>query len=166
LQRESQLYFQANKILGGSQTGKRMQMRSQLEDGSQVGDAIAQAVTGGWYSSLTSMAARAVRSGQMTEDVSSKLADMLMSKNPNEVAATVRLLENYASKAPIAARRAAAIEGGAATGATTSVFSPPQAPETEGPDIESDLSKQMSLEIEGPDIEADLAALRKKNQQD
>jgi hypothetical protein len=164
LERESQLYFQANKILGGSQTGKRMQMRSELESDSQVGNAVAQAVTGGWYSSLASLASRAIQSTNMTEKTAARLADMLMSKNPNEVAATVRLLEGFANKAPGRAKRAAAIEGGTATGATASVFSPPQAPESDNPDIEADVSKQMPLEIEGPDIEADIEALRKNPQ--
>jgi hypothetical protein len=160
LERESQLYFQANKILGGSQTGKRMQMRSELENDSQVGNAVAQAVTGGWTSSLASLASRAIQSSSMTEKTASKLADMLMSKNPNEVAATVRLLEDFANKAPGKAKRAAAIEGGVATGATTSVFSPPQAPVSSNPEIEGDTSKMAPLEIEGPDIEADIEALR------
>jgi len=166
LQRESQLYFQANKILGGSQTGKRMQMRSELEDGSQVGNAVAQAVTGGWYSSLASVVSRAVQSSDMTEKTADRLADMLMSKNPAEVAATVRLLENFANRAPINARRAKAIEGGAATGAATSVFSPPQAPEPESSGIETDIetSKTSPAYIEGPDIEADIDAERRKAQ--
>jgi hypothetical protein len=67
LLRESQLYNTANRVLGGSQTGKRLQMREALEEGPGLSDAVAQAVTGGFWSSLTGMAARAIRAGDMSE---------------------------------------------------------------------------------------------------
>lgn len=157
LEREAQLYHQANRILGGSQTGKRMQMRQELESVSPVADVVAQTITGGWFNSLGSFAARAVQSGKMTEDVADRMADMLMAKDPNEVAAAVKLLEDYAKRAPRQAKAQAAIEGGTVTGLTTALPSAPQPP-AEPANIESDVKSQSEFieDLSGPDIEADL----------
>lgn len=155
LERESQLFHQANAILGGSQTGKRTQMREALEETSGVGLAIEQAVTGGFWSSLTNAVARGLRSGLITEEKAARMADMLMSKDPAEVAAVVKILENYAQGVAPRAVQASRREAGAVTG-TVSVIQP--APESPArPDIESELSDS-GAEISGPDIEADLEA--------
>lgn len=154
LERESQLFHQSNKILGGSQTGKRMQMREELEAGSPFGEAIASSVTGGFKAGLTGTVLNALRSGTMTENTAGKLANMLMSKDPNEVAATVRLLDDYATRvAPRASAMQKGIEGGATTGLTASMNVPP--PKEEGEKLEQ---SQVPTAIPGPDIEADLEA--------
>ncbi len=127
MERESQLFNQSNKILGGSQTGKRMQMRDALEDGSGIGEAIGHAVTGGFKQGLTGMVMGALRKGQMTEKTASKLADMLMAKDPHEVAAVVKLLESHAAAAGPKALRATANQAGAVTGATGAIFPAPSA---------------------------------------
>ena len=93
LEREAQLFEESNRVLGGSQTGKRMQMRENLEEGPGVGEAISSAVTSGFWPSLTGMVARSIRSTEMTEKTASKMADMLMSKDPHQVAAVVKLLD-------------------------------------------------------------------------
>lgn len=128
LERESQLFQHANRILGGSQTGKRMQMRESLESDSGIGEAVARAVTGGFTNSLTSLVGKAIANSKMTESTSAKLAQMLMSKDPHEVAAVVKLLEEQAAGAAPKAYRAGALERGATTGLTTAVPSAPQAP--------------------------------------
>ena len=69
LEREAQLFQQANKILGGSQTAKRGAMREALDEGPGVGEAVANAVTGGFWPSLTSMAARVARSSTLSPQV-------------------------------------------------------------------------------------------------
>lgn len=163
LEREAQLYHQANRILGGSQTGKRMQMRQELEAGSPVADVVAQTITGGWFNSLGSFAARAVQSGKMTENVADRLADMLMAKNPDDVAAAVKLLEGYAKQAPRRAKAQAAIEGGTVTGTTVALPSAPETP-TEPADIETDIESQDKFidSLPGPDIEADLERSKKR----
>jgi hypothetical protein len=125
LERESQMFQQANKILGGSQTAKRSAMREALDEGPGVGEAVANAVTGGFWPSLTSMAARAAKSATITPQVADKLADMLMAKNPAEVASVVKFLEQHAAGQVPKAVRATAGEAGAVMGATSSIFNPP-----------------------------------------
>ncbi len=125
MERESQLFNQSNKILGGSQTGKRMQMREQLEDSPGLLEAGASAITGGWKSGLTGLVMGTLRSGQMTEKTASKLADMLMSKEPHEVAAVVKMLEDYQKAAIPKAIKAGAREHGAVTGAAAAAGQAP-----------------------------------------
>lgn len=157
MEREAQLFHQSNKILGGSQTAKRGQMASALEEGPGVGDAIASAVTGGFGASLTNIAARALRGSTLTEPVADKLSKMLMSKDPNEVAAVVKLLEEHAAGAAPKAVRASAGEAGTVTGTTSAMFPSPAPAALPGSgDIERDLSFDESRTLEGPDIDADL----------
>lgn len=162
LERESQLFNQSNKILGGSPTGKRGQMREMLESDSGVGSAVADAVTGGWTNSLLNMAVTGLRKGQMTEKTSAKLADMLMSKDPHEVAAVVKILEDHAAAAAPKAARASALEGGATTGAASAIFPSPEGKPAEA-DVEKDIAtEETAAPIAGPDIEADIEAESKK----
>lgn len=116
LERESELFYQANNVLGNSRTAKRQMMREGLEEDPGVGQAIATAVTGGFWNSLTSTALRALNKGAMTEATSAKLGNMLMSSDPAEVAAVVRVLERQAAEAAPKAARAGALEGGLTTG--------------------------------------------------
>ena len=155
LERESQLFHQSNKILGGSPTGKRTQMREMLEEGPGVGEAVASAVTGGFWPSLTSMAARAIRSSSMTEPVAEKLSKMLMSKDPRDVATVVKLLEDQALSSAPKVLRANLKEAGAVTGTTGSIFPAPEG-KSAVPDIESDIAGSAAQNISGPDIEADI----------
>lgn len=158
MQREAELFHQANKILGGSQTGKRMQMAKEFEGEPGVGEALGQALTGGFMSSLTGIASRAIRSSTMTAKTANKLAEMLMSQSPEEVAATVKALENYAAGIAPKAARATAAELGATTGAATSIYSPPAAPvPPEQSDIET-AQPTAGLPEGGPDIEEDIRA--------
>jgi hypothetical protein len=125
MERESQLFGQSNKILGGSQTGKRMQMRESLEDSPGILEAGASAITGGWKSGLTGMVLGTLRSGQMTEKTASKLADMLMAKDPHEVAAVVKMLEDYQKAAVPKAIRAGKLEQGSVAGAAAAAAPAP-----------------------------------------
>lgn len=153
MERESQLFGQANKILGGSPTGKRLQMRENLESDSGVGDAIAHAVTGGFTSSLTGLAAKALRSGAMSEKTASKLADMLMAKDPNDVAAVVRTLEKYSEAAVPKAVRASAAESGVGSGAAISVFPPEQGQEKAAAPESIDAAPEFKTLKLGPGID-------------
>jgi len=150
IERESQLFKQANQILRGSQTGKRKVMQEQFEDtGDNFTQAAAQAITGGWMSSLTGMASRALYKTSMTEEMADKLAGMLMARDPREVAAAVKILEDYAQRAAPRAAAATRKEVGATTGAAISF---PPAPVGEVPEggIESNLEPRgrSSLELE------------------
>jgi hypothetical protein len=163
LEREAQLFNQSSKILGGSPTGKRMQMRETLEDGSGVGDAMMGAITGGWKSSLANAVVSGLRKGQMTEKTSAKLADMLMSKDPHEVAAVVKMLDDQAAAAIPKAAKASAAEAGATTGTASAIFPSPEGKKPEV-SVEADLEAEANAapEIQGPDIDADLEADSKK----
>lgn len=156
VERENQLFTQANKILKGSQTNKRKVMQEQFEDmGDDFTQAAAQAVTGGWMSSLTGIASRALYKTSMTEEMADKLAGMLMARDPREVAAAVKILEDYAQKAAPKAAAATRKEMGATTGTAISFPPPPRGEES--PDtIESGLeapqgpsSLEAELEEEG-----------------
>lgn len=116
LERESQLFHQANRILGGSQTAQRQQMQGVLEGDEGVGAAAADMVTGGMWNSLTNLVGRTLRGTNVTEPTANKLADMLMSSNPTEVAAVVKLLEQGAAKSAQRALHAGATEAGMITG--------------------------------------------------
>lgn len=130
LERESQLFQQANTVLGNSRTAKRQMMRESLDEDPGVGQAVATAVTGGFWNSLTSTALRAMSKSSMSEATSAKLGDMLMSSDPNAVAAVVRLLEQQAAREIPKAARAGAIEGGLTTAATSAVWPPETSRET------------------------------------
>jgi hypothetical protein len=94
----------------------------------------------------------------MSERTAARLAEMLMSKDPTEVAAVVRALEQHAAAAAPRAVRATAAEAGATTGTTTAIFPAPAAP-GETPNIEEPGAEPAPA---GPDIEADIEAELKK----
>lgn len=123
LEREAQLFHESNRILGGSQTSKREQMRGALEDTNTIGQAVGDAVTGGFWNSLTNAVGRTISGTNITGPVADKLATMLMSSEPHEVAAVVKLLEEGGKAAERGAAIQGAIEHGGVTG-TTSAFWP------------------------------------------
>jgi len=156
VERESQLFKQANQILRGSQTGKRKVMQEKFEDeGDGFTQAASQALTGGWMSSLTGITSRALYKTSMTEDMADKLAGMLMSRSPNEVAAAVKILEDYAQAAAPKAAAATRREIGATTGAAISALPAPTSGMQQA-DIESEPVRAPEM-LDAPDIEADLA---------
>jgi hypothetical protein len=128
MEREAQLFHQANRILGGSQTGKRAQMRESLEDDGAVGDTLRDIVTGGWWNSLTNATGRFIRSSDMTEETANRLADMLTAKDPADVAAVVRLLEQHDKLMAPKALKAGAAEMGLTTGTASAFWPAPAAP--------------------------------------
>jgi len=155
MQREAQLFNQSGKILAGAQTGKRLEMAKDFASEPGVGQAIASTVTGGWAGSLMSLFGAANRSGAMTDKKAARLAEMLMSKDPHEVAAVVRILEEQAKSAIPKAFRAGVAEAGVVTGAASSIW-PAPASEMRRQDIEADM--QGAPALSGPDIEADIEA--------
>jgi len=154
MERESQLFHQSNKILGGSPTGKRLQMAEDLAENPTLTSAVAGSLTGGFRGGLTSLVNSVIRAGTMTEKTSAKLASMLMSKDPHEVAAVVKLLEEQAAAAAPKAVQAGATEAGVVTGVTSAMWPSPQGTDTQEP-LDAQESTQQST---GPDIEADIAA--------
>jgi hypothetical protein len=155
LEREAQLFQQSNKILGGSQTAKRQAMAEELDEGTGVGQAMVQGAFGNFSGALSGLATRFANRATITPQVADKLADMLMAKNPAEVASVVKFLEDYAAGQVPKAVKATAGEAGAVMGVTTSAFNPPAVEgETSGgieaalpatpdvPDGESDLDRE------------------------
>lgn len=122
LERESQLFNQSNKILGGSSTSKNQQMRQALEENTGAGEHMVNAIEGGWTGALTKMATSAIRNAQMTEKTAAKLAEMLMEKDPHKVAAAVKMLEDYASEAAPKLQNLKAAEAGAIGGMTAAIY--------------------------------------------
>ena len=157
LERESQLFNQANSILANSSTQRRAQMNKELEGDNSMGEAIGNAITGGFWSSLTGMVSKAAKSSTMTQDTADKLAGMLMSKNPAEVAATVKVLEDYAKKNAPREARATKAEIGTTMGTASAIF-PSPAPQQTAPDLEADIQSSSSRIKGAPDIEADIEA--------
>ena len=158
LEREAQLFQQSNRILGGAATGRRTQARERFEEGPGVGAMVGDAITGGFVGSLTNLAARVARSATMTDDVAEKVAKMLMSSEPAEVAAAVKLLETYAEKASRSASNLSKGEAGVIMG--TTVSAQPAPPGEEGGTIEEDITSSRKVPGDtmiGADIEADIA---------
>jgi hypothetical protein len=162
LEREAQLFAQSNKILAGSQTAKRGAMKEALEEQPGVGQAMVQSITGGFWPALSSMAARLANKSTMTPQVADKLAEMLMAKDPHEVAAVVKFLEQHAAEQAPRAVRGTAAERGAVMGGATTVWPAPsgeqQTPEPTS--IETDIEAQPTSGI--PSIEADIEAAGRK----
>lgn len=162
LEREAQLFQQANKILGGSQTAKRQAMADSLDEGPGLGQAVVQGALGNFGTALSGLVTRFANSATITPQVADKLADMLMAKNPAEVASVVKFLENYAAGQAPKAVKATATERGAVMGGASSIFPAPMPeqgtlPTTTGDtgDIESDIQGTPTPEI--PEIEMDMA---------
>lgn len=158
MEREAQLFQQSNRILGGAATGRRTQARQRFEEGPGVGQVVGDAITGGFGSSLMNFAANIARSATMTDDVADKVASMLMSTEPAEVATAVRVLEDYSAKASRAAQTLSRGETGAIMGA---VSASQPAPAGEEGSLQADISApREGVSPGGPNIEEDLAALR------
>jgi hypothetical protein len=125
LEREAQLFQQSNRILAGSPTARRTQARERFDEGPDVGAAAAEMATGGWGSSLANMAIRAFRGAAVSDEIADRTARMLMSSDPAEVAAAVRVLENASERAARVERRVSMGEAGVIGGTATGVIPEP-----------------------------------------
>ena len=163
LEREAQLFQQSNRILGGAATGRRTQARERFEEGSGVGAAVADAVTGTFWNSFTNMAARVARSATMTDEVAEKVSKLLMSSDPHEVAAAVKLIEQYNVKATAGAARLGKGETGAIMGTMTAFPPSPTDPNAKPENIDApETGNFPGNMMTGPDIDADIEADLKK----
>lgn len=119
LLRESQLYNQANQILGGAQTGRRIQSRERFEQGPALDAVITEAVSG--FHPIDALGKIATRVGNrafMSDKVAHKVSELLMSKDPHEVAAAVKTLESYDAKAKTGAYVSEQVESGLTMGSS------------------------------------------------
>ena len=110
INRESQMVNQAKSILAAGEAGGRGRVTSQPELQQQLVQAGAQAVTGSPQTSLISLAARVAQSPGMADDTAVKMTRMLLSNKPEEVAAAVRLIEDYSARAARSEARQAAAQ--------------------------------------------------------
>lgn len=158
LSREQQMFERSNRILFGSGTAKRREMGRDLDksEGPSLGEVALSGATGGFTASIPAMAMRLLNSQRISPAVADKMATMLMSKSPTEVAAVVSVLEKQVAREPIAASASKAANRGITGGLSTSVYSPPAGSPPQA-------AQQTDIEDYQPelpefDIEADIAA--------
>jgi len=101
------------------------------------------------------LASTAISKGQISDKTASKLADMLMSKDPHEVAAAVQMIEDYATKQAPKKFKATLGEAGTVTGTTSAIYPAPAATEFDMTSPTTDIEQALKDEkpIQGPDIE-------------
>jgi hypothetical protein len=157
LQRDAQLHDNATKILGGAATARRLEGRQRFENEPGVGEAIADTVTGGWGGALSNWASRWMRRGAFTDEKAAKVAHMLMSSDPAEVAAAVQTLQRQGQKAATTGKVAGTAQVGTAGGlAGARVPAPPgeideenlQAPPPDYTDLRKEIEAQIAAEDE------------------
>ena len=107
------------------------------------------------------MASRVARSATMTDEVAEKVGKLLMSSEPHDVAAAVKLIEQYDVKAAAGAARLSKGETGAIMGTATAFPPSPIDPSAAPQDIQTDVQLDSNVpgsQMIGPDIDADIAA--------
>jgi hypothetical protein len=157
LMRESQLYKESNKILGNSATARRTELSKSLDEDTGMIESAAKAATGNFSGALSGLVMGAIRSGQMSKARAEKMAEMLMAKDPHEVAAAVQMIEDYATKQAPKKFKATLGEAGTVTGTSSAIYPAPAATEFDmsspAVDIEQALQDRNENPIQGPDIE-------------
>ena len=138
LERESELYNQAQQILRGSPTARRLQAREAFEEGDSKAAMLAEFIDKNFKPSLTNTVKTAISNTAMSDKTANKLADMLMDKDPHTVAATVKMLDSYANKLPSTVDNLGKGEKLAISGATAAF--PPSPVDVEKRDVEKDLA--------------------------
>ena len=166
LERESQLFQQANKILSGSPTARRQAGIEAFDEGeSAINAFVGNSITGGWVNSLINMAATTATKSGISDDVAAKVAKLLSSSKPEEVAAAVKILERNAAQTGRAVTNLNKGETGTIMGTMTAFPPTPVTPDARPASIETDLEKSPNIpgiQMTGPDIEADIEAELKK----
>lgn len=160
LQRESQLFQQANKILSGSPTARRQEGVEAFDEGeSAINAFVGNSITGGWTNSLMNMAATLATKSDISDEVAAKVAKLLSSSKPEEVAAAVKILERNAVKAQQSVKALNKGETGAIMGTMTAFPPSPIDPNAKPEDIEAaDMPNIPGNQMTGPDIDADIEA--------
>lgn len=130
MKRESDLFRTTNQILKNSRTEKRSQMRKAFEDSPDLPVAVAEALTSGGTSLMKSAANLASRA-TMSDKVAQRVAELLTSSDPHEVAAAVKLIENYGTMAQKSSVRQGLGETAAIMGAAAAQ---PAAPKEKQPE--------------------------------
>ena len=136
LERESQLFQQSNRILSGSPSARRLAGIEAFDAGeSAINAFVGNSITGTWANSLMNMAATATTKSGISDDVAAKVAKLLSSSKPEEVAAAVKILERNAAQAQRSVANLNRGETGAIMGAAVTA---PGAPEVEQEQLTAD----------------------------
>jgi hypothetical protein len=99
----------------------------------------------------------------MTDEIAEKVGKLLMSSDPHEVAAAVKLIEQYNTKAATGAARLGKGETAAIMGTTAAISPSPTDPNAKPEDIETaPMGNIPGNLMTGPDIDADIEADLKK----
>jgi hypothetical protein len=158
MQREAELHDQAHKIL--KMTGREIEEQPGLTG--SVKKAAINALTGSPKSaamSLTNDAMVAASSPTMTPEVAEQLSKHLLAKDPKQVAAAVKVIEDYRNN-ETAKMMARTGRDRALTGGTLGLYSSPSANTEKSPEeIMTEMNKdRTSL---SPDLESYLESVRK-----
>ncbi len=98
VEREGQLFEQGARSIQSALSGGKMRAAGDVDENSAIGQLLGDAMGGNFRSTLTNFAARAARNSTLNEKTADRIAQMLLSSKPDEVAAAVRVLEDYAEK--------------------------------------------------------------------
>jgi hypothetical protein len=133
MKREMELHDQAKDFLSASSRGVRAQSKENMESGAKAfGSAAFQAASGhplGGARSLMNNVATAIANPGLNDEVAGELTKRLMSKDPKDVAAAVKLIEDYSASAEQAFKNKGRNELMAVSGITAAA-----PPPTEGGD--------------------------------
>ena len=136
LDREHQLFQQANRIMAGSPSARRLAGIEAFDAGeSAINAFVGNSITGTWANSLMNMAATATTKSGISDDVAAKVAKLLSSSKPEEVAAAVKILERNSAQAQRSVTNLNQGETGAIMGAAVTA---PGAPEVEQEQLTAD----------------------------
>lgn len=128
LERETELFKAASRILAGSPTAKRQAVRGQLEARPGVAEAAAETVSRGFAGSMIHGVLSVLRKG-MPDEYYQELANLLKTGRPKEITAVVKMLEEAAAKRAPRAAAAGATEAALVGG--TIGLTPPAPPSEE-----------------------------------
>jgi hypothetical protein len=165
LDREHQLFQQANRIMAGSPSAKRLAGIEAFDAGeSAINAFVGNSISGNWPTSLLNMAATTATKAGISDDVAAKVAKLLSSSKPEEVAAAVKILERNSSQAQRAVKNLNKGEVGAIMGTMTAFPPTPVTPNaTVNTPDDIDLEQNIpGLKMGVPEIELDIEADMKK----
>jgi len=135
LERETELFKGANKILSGSPTARREATRERLESRPGIAEAAVSVMSGGWMGSMMNGLMVLLSKG-VPDEYYQELTNLLRSGKPDEIAAVVQTLEHAAKKRAPRAAATGATEA-ALVGGTLGLAPPAPATEEEKAIFES-----------------------------
>lgn len=128
LERETELFKAASKILSGSPTARRISTKNQLEARPGIVEAATETIGRGWMGGISNGVLAFIRKG-VPDEYYQELANLLKSGSPKEVAAVVKLLEEAAQKRGVREGTIGGVQAGITGGAVG--LAPPAPPSEE-----------------------------------